>query len=519
LGQSNIPVLGVLDNFYAYWRVQSGVVPFFHDDTTSPPERLLQAIWQHQRLLRDQLRTSDGVAVRVLHPGFQNLEGGPDFRSAVVQFGEDCARTGDVEVDLRASGWRAHGHDRNPAFEKVILHVIWENEPRCQPAGAPPLMLLRGVLDAPLGELSLWLGGETAQVFPEELRGKCCAPLRHLSSSQLLDLLHQAAHVRLHSKAAQFQAHARQVGWEQALWEGLFRALGYKHNVWPMQRLAELRHLWADGGSEPDDQRDGALESRNSDAQVLVNPAQLLTTEVLATQARLFGLSGLLPADLTRTQSGTDSYLRRVWDLWWRERDAFSNNILPRMLWRLHGLRPANHPQRRLALASNWATARKMGAALESWCARELMDRELAASLLETLQVAEDKFWSWHWTLNSARLRREQPLLGATRVTDLAVNVVLPWLWMRAVEGKNEDMQRRLEHRYFNWPAAQDNSVLRLARERLLGGAAKRALPDAAAQQGLIQIVRDFCDHSNAICEKCKLPEMVKEFEAKNKVI
>jgi hypothetical protein len=153
-----------------------------------------------------------------------------------------------------------------------------------------------------------------------------------------------------------------------------------------------------------------------------------------------------------------------------------------------------------------------MGAALESWCARESADRELAGSLLEALQVAEDEFWSWHWTLNSARLKHEQPLLGATRVTDLAVNVVLPWLWMRAVDGKNENMQRRLEHRYFNWPAAQDNSVLRLARERLLGGAARRALPDAAAQQGLMQIVRDFCDHSNAVCEKCKLPEMVKEF-------
>jgi hypothetical protein len=181
-------------------------------------------------------------------------------------------------------------------------------------------------------------------------------------------------------------------------------------------------------------------------------------------------------------------------------------------MWRLHGLRPANNPQRRLALAANWAVDREMGRALEAWCARELTDRQLVVSLLETLQVAEDEFWSWHWTLNSARLSHKQPLLGATRVTDLAVNVVLPWLWMRAIEGQNESMQRQLEHRYFSWPAAQDNSVLRLARERLLGGAAKRALPNAAAQQGLIQVVRDFCDYSNAICEKCKLPELVREF-------
>src|SRR5262245_24198908 len=119
----------------------------------SPPERLLQAIWQHQRLLRDRLETIDGRTVRVLHPGFHNLEGGPDFRSAVVQFGDDSPRSGDIEVDLRPNGWHAHGHDRNPAFANVLLHVIWEGDSPV--TGAPPLMVLRPVLDAPLGELSL----------------------------------------------------------------------------------------------------------------------------------------------------------------------------------------------------------------------------------------------------------------------------------------------------------------------------------------------------------------------------
>jgi hypothetical protein len=40
-------------------------------------------------------------------------------------------------------------------------------------------------------------------------------------------------------------------------------------------------------------------------------------------------------------------------------------------------------------------------------------------------------------------------------------------------------------------------------------------LSSAAAQQGLIQMVRDFCDHSNAICERCKLPELVKDWTAR----
>src|SRR5207244_1360883 len=184
-------------------------------------------------------------------------------------------------VDLRGSGWRAHGHDRNPAFEKVILHVVWDGE--AAKGSSPPAMSLRHVLDAKIGELSLWLGSEGAQAMPEALRGKCCAPLRELDTEQQHALLLEAATVRLESKAAIFQARARQAGWEQALWEGLFRALGYKHNVWPMQRLAELRPRWTAHQAEP-----------------------------LALQARLLGISGLLPMELTRAQAGADGYIRRV---------------------------------------------------------------------------------------------------------------------------------------------------------------------------------------------------------------
>jgi hypothetical protein len=495
------------------------------DENAPPPERLLQAIWRHQRLQRDRLQTTDGKSVRVLHPGFVSVEGGPDFRGAVIQIGDAAPCSGDVEIDLRSAGWHAHGHDRNPEFKNVLLHVVWDdvgvhasacrnretsNKLKLELQPLPPTLVVSDALDAPIAELGLWLENDPPRDLPENLRGQCCVALRELDESRQGRILDAAARVRFQAKAEQFRARARHAGWEQALWEGLFRALGYKHNVWPMQNLAELRPHWLRGA----------------------DPA-------FALQARLLGLSGLLPAELTRAQKSTDGYLRRVWDCWWRERDEFSDCILPRAVWKFHGLRPANHPQRRLALAAHWLADKKLISKIENWSVASVLSdcssgRESAPtsnhnepahagghedsrkshalldSLRKILEVERDEFWSWHWTFRSARLKKPQPLLGDARVTDLAVNVILPWLWTRAAEGKNEKLQRVIEHRHAVWPQAEDNSILKLARQRLLGVGRSRALRSASAQQGLIQITRDFCEHSNAVCENCRFPELVR---------
>lgn len=470
-------------DLYARWRALART-PALRDagGAAAPPERLLQAVWLHQRLRREELRATDGRPVRVLHPGFWNRAAGPDFQRAAIQFADEPPRFGDIEVDVEPAAWRAHGHDRNAAFQNVVLHVVWRGAPGSTKVPVPTLELSE-VLDAPLAELDDWLGGESAGGFPEALRGRCSAPLRDLPDETVRGLLQQAARVRLRAKAAAFTARAQAAGWEQALWEGVFASLGYQHNVWPFRRLAEVLPV---------------LEAGRAKASVTI------------WQARLLGLAGLLPAELPRNRAGAD-HLRALWDHWWREREQFAGLALPRKLWRLQGLRPANHPARRLALAAHWLAAGDLPARVERWFEHEAGSRRLADSLLKLLAVERDEFWSWHLALSSSRAAKPMALLGAPRAGDLAVNVVLPWLHARATAGRRAETLVRVEQLYFAWPAGEDNAVLKLARQRLLGARPTQRLDTAAAQQGLLQIVRDFCATSNSLCEGCRFPDLVRQ--------
>ncbi len=463
--------------FYAQWRARAEERLSMADRASSPPpERLLQGIWFNQRLRRSQLQTLDGRSLRVLHPGFWNHESGPDFRDAVLQFQGEDPRSGDVEVDPLPHHWRAHQHHVNPAFTNVILHVVWSGES----GGAEniPALSLEKYIDAPLEDIDRITVNGASESWPPELLGACCAPMNRLSADQIAALLRQAARIRFERKAADFHIRARDSGWEQALWEGLFRALGYKQNIWPMRRLAEL------------------LPALKRDA-----------CDVLQLQARLMGVSSLLPSQMPRNQNPCS---RAMWDYWWRERESYRDITLPKTLWRFNGLRPANQPQRRLALAAHWLASTNFFGKLENWFASATNSASAPETLLDCLQPPADDFWSWHWGLGTARLSKPQPLLGASRAGDLAVNVILPWYWARAKSGQRESLAELAWDRYLAWPAAQDNSVLLMARQRLMGANRFPAgMNSAAAQQGLLQIVRDFCDHSNAICADCRFPDLV----------
>ncbi|HXG62008.1 MAG TPA: DUF2851 family protein [Planctomycetota bacterium] len=171
----------------------------------------LQAIWERGRFGRRGLLTEDARPLVVEHPGVRSFEGGPDFRAARLVLGGRRV-TGDVEVHLTPSGWTAHGHDRDPAYAGVVLHVVLRRDPFREPPPGPPVLVLEPYLF------------EAAGSDPEPAPGP--AELDALGDRWFAE------------RRARLARGMERRGAEETLYREILVALGYKHNKAAMAELA-----------------------------------------------------------------------------------------------------------------------------------------------------------------------------------------------------------------------------------------------------------------------------------------
>ena len=85
-------------------------------------ELLIHYCWKHKLFPLKEMQTTDGQPVEVIDPGLHNRHAGPDFFNAKVKI-NGMLWVGNVEIHERSSDWYQHGHDHDPAYENVVLHV------------------------------------------------------------------------------------------------------------------------------------------------------------------------------------------------------------------------------------------------------------------------------------------------------------------------------------------------------------------------------------------------------------
>lgn len=441
-------------------------------------ERHLQCVWSDLALRPALLKTHRGEEVHVEEPGVWNLEAGPDFLGAALRIGPERRRvTGDVEIHIHPSDWQQHGHRSDPRYDRVVAHVTYFHSPLADemlPPGCIQIALREALAVNPLFsfdsiDVAAYPFGARAAMPP------CSVELAAWPPAGKAALLDTAGEERLRRKAVRMADAVAERGSGQALYEEVMAALGYKHNKSPFRRLAEL---------------------------VTLDELQLASAgDAVAAYALLAGVAGLIPASVQPAwDDETRSFVRLLWDSWWRRKGEWESRALRREHWRLSGFRPANHPLRRLAAAARLFAAGPPLAWMEAG----------PDGFRGLLLGAVDPYWSFRESLGGKRAAQPMQLIGDERADALTVNVAAPFL---AAMGRRQPF---LEGRVLDrLPVEGDNAVLKQTAHHLFGpDHPSKLYATGLRRQGLLQIFHDYCLNDRSRCAGCTFPALLKSFRA-----
>src|ERR1043166_4372766 len=350
----------------------------------APSELELQARWFAGDFGSEFISTA-GDKIDIVQFGIWNREAGPDFCDAAIRLNGGEPLRGCIEFDLSDHNWETHGHASNPAFENTVLHVFVGTGERTFFTRTKSNRAVPQVRVDP-NALPENLAGHVPLARP----GRCQAPLKDMAEEHVRSVLEAAAQFRLQKKAAEMRTKIETHGREEALFQGIAAALGYKENKLPFTLLAQRLSL-------------KSLRANVADAEAL-----------------LFGVAGFLEAsDLDVYARSTRKYVRQLWDNWWPHRDQLRRLILPSKIWRLSSTRPLNHPQRRVAA---------LAGLVREWPAFQRALRERSTDVInDCFRALSHPFWNFHYTLIAAEAPAEIALIGESRVADILVNVLFPF--------------------------------------------------------------------------------------------
>lgn len=212
------------------------------------PEKLLQKIWLEGEFDRAHATLLDGRSVAIAQCGRWNLLGGPDFKNARLRLAGGPEIVGDVELHLHAGDWAAHKHAADPAYDRVVLHVVLfppeDGHVTQGSRGEIPVLVLLPLLHHDLEEYAAEAAVEALANRPAS---QIVERLGVLSRGDLLALLDRHAEERWRQKVHFAGLRVRRLGWSEACHQTAMEIMGYRFNRAPMLRLAAAHPLreWA----------------------------------------------------------------------------------------------------------------------------------------------------------------------------------------------------------------------------------------------------------------------------------
>lgn len=417
-------------------------------------EDFLQLVWKYQYFDRKKLTTTFGQTLEILNTGHPNALEGPDFRNASVVIG-NITFHGHVEVHRRASEWKQHAHDGDPAYNTVILHLVWENDLQVyRQDGSPmPTLELKGKIF-----LNIWRNYQ--QLLDFQLNLPCAHALANVPEILKFSATEKALVERLYEKSQEvFKVlRATKGDWEETAYRWFFRCFGYHTNRFPMEELGKLLPY--------------SLLKRHR--------AQLHHLEAI-----LLGKAGLLPEE---TEDCYVEQLKKDYDFY--QKKYSWDKQLSRQHWTFLGARPANFPTLRLA---QLATVLAQAPHLISSILEESGDLNTFRKIVKS---PPSSYWQQHYTFGKPSSKITSNGLSEQSVQLLLINFVLP-VWFAYGEFHDQEKWKERCFSLLQSLPGEKNHILRKFVHHSW-------VPSTAFDsQGMLELYRRYCSAQK--CLNCKI--------------
>lgn len=413
-------------------------------------EEFLQYIWNYNLFDKKPVRAFTGEKIEVLTTGEHNKDAGPDFFNAKIKI-DDTTWVGNVEIHLKSSDWLKHKHDKDKAYDNVILHVVLVNDAETTRTNDEIITTVRLSFDKKLFahyqillQSQLWIPCENDFHKIDKFI------VAHWLNNLLVERLENKSDYILQNLSL------NKNNWENTFYQQLARNFGFKLNAEPFELLAKSLPV----------------------VYLAKHKNNLLQIEAL-----LFGQSGLLNDNFS-----DDEYFQSLKKEYKFLRHKFNLKPVDKHLWKFLRLRPSNFPTLRI---SQFATLIYKSTALFS----KIIEVNGIKELNKLFKISASEYWDTHYVFNKES-KKKKKILGKTAFNIIVINTIVPFLF---VYGKSKDNE------VYKNKAIKLLEELKPEKNSIINNWEKTGVKaiNSFYSQALLQLKNEYCAKKK--CLKCQI--------------
>lgn len=443
-------------------------------------ENFICRIWE-EHTFYEHLKTIDDKTVEIIDYGVKNHDSGPDYRDAKVKI-DGVTFSGSIEIHRSSQDWYHHKHKGDNKYNDVVLHVAFFDDeedllaiPVVKKSRPVPTVILSRFLTKSIHEIWKDIINNPSQSF----RLPCFPAVRNIPSYVFSEWMMAMSNERRNYKTLKIASRLdeitdnfyRSIYWEQVLFESICEALGYSKNKKQFLILA---------------------------SKVDLKKIRMLNLNLQQIDSLLFGLSGF-----TKDLRFKDPYLDELKSGWNDLKETIGKETMDKSEWNFFRLRPPNFPTVRIAYASGL-----LHEILFNNFFKKLIDKfehsENLNSEIEQLfiRIKSSEYWERHYIFGK-KSAKKIPKIGRERVSDIIVNVLIPFASLYSERFEKESLRNRVDYFYRKEiHEGKGNEVTRVMQEQL--GTNVHSIAD---EQALIHLHNFYCVRGR--CSECEIGRIV----------